>query len=158
MGRLATTISHEINNPLAAVTNLLYLIEQSVTDAPTVRYVEMALEEVGRISHIVADTLRFNRRSEIPSWEHASQILDSALSIYDGRLRQSGITLRRDYAEEDRLFCLASELRQVFANLIANALDAMRRDGKLIVRTRSSPTHEQEKLGCASASPIRGTA
>ncbi len=139
VGRLATTISHEINNPLAAVTNLLYLIEQSLTDAPTVRYVEMAQEEVGRISRIVTDTLRFSRRTEIPSWEHASQILDSALSIYDGRLRQSGITLRLDYAEADRLFCLSSELRQVFANLIANALDAMGRDGKLTVRMRPQP-------------------
>ena len=141
------------------MTNLLYLIEQSVTDAPTVRYVEMALEEVGRISHMVDERICAST-GEAKS-RHGSmrqQILDSALSIYDGRLRQSGITLRRDYAEEDRLFCLASELRQVFANLIANALDAMRRDGKLIVQTRSSPTHEQEKLGCASASPIRGTA
>lgn len=136
VGRLAATVAHEINNPLAAVTNLLYLIEQSVTDAATARYVKMALDEVGRISHIVTDTLRFNRQSEIPSWERVSQILDSALSIYDGRMRQSGITLRRDYAAADRVFCLSSGLRQVFANLTANALDAMGRDGKLIVRTR----------------------
>jgi two-component system CheB/CheR fusion protein len=72
----------------------------------------------------------------MPSWERLFQIVDSALAIYNGRLRQSGITLRCDYAGADRLFCLSSELRQVFANLIANALDAMQRDGKLIIRTR----------------------
>jgi len=136
VGRLAATISHEINNPLESITNLLYLIEQSLTDAPTVRYVKLAQQELERVSHIVTNTLRFNRRSDMPSWERASQILDSALALYDGRLRQSGIALRRDYAETDRLFCLSSELRQVFANLIANALDAMRRNGKLTVRTR----------------------
>ena len=136
VGRLAATVAHEINNPLAAVTNLLYLIEQSLTDAPTLGYVKMAMEEVDRVSHIVTYTLRFNRRTDIPSWEFVSQIIDSALAIYDVRLRQPGITLRRDYAEEDRVFCFSSELRQVFANLIANALDAMKRDGKLIIRTR----------------------
>lgn len=139
VGRQAATLAHEINNPLESVTNLLYLIEQSVTDAPTMRYVTMALEELERISQIVIHTLRFNRRGGMPSWERVSQILDSALAIYGGRLRASGITLRRDYAEADRLFCLASELRQVFANLIANALDATRRDGKLIIRTRPQP-------------------
>jgi len=136
VGRLATTVAHEINNPLAAVTNLLYLIEQSTTDATALRYAKTAMEEVERVSHIVMNTLRFNRRSDMPSWERVSSIFDSALAIYDGRLYQSGITLQRDYAEADRLFCLPSELRQVFANLIANAIDAMPRNGKLTVRTR----------------------
>ena len=136
VGRLAATVAHEINNPLAAVTNLLYLIEQSLTDAPTLGYVKLAMEEVNRVSHIVTNTLRFNRGSEMPSWERVSQIIDSALAIYDGRLRKAGILLRCDYAEADRLFCLSSELRQVFANLIGNALDAMRRDGELTIRTR----------------------
>ncbi|MGA9672189.1 MAG: ATP-binding protein [Terracidiphilus sp.] len=136
VGRLAATVAHEINNPLTAVTNLLYVIEQSLTDGPTLGYVKQAMEEVDRVSQIVTHTLRFNRRSGMPSWARVSQIVDSALAIYSGRLHQSGITLRRDYAEEDRLLCLSSELRQVFANLIANALDAMGSDGKLIVRTR----------------------
>jgi PAS domain S-box-containing protein len=147
VGRLAATVAHEINNPLTAVTNLLFLIEQSLTDAPTLAYVKLAMEEVARVSHIVTQTLRFNRRSDIPSWERVSQIVDSALAIYDGRLRQSGITLQRDYAEADSLFCLSSELRQVFANLIANALDAMQRDGKLIIRTRAQLHSRTGKMG-----------
>jgi signal transduction histidine kinase len=136
VGRLAATISHEINNPLEAVTNLLYLIEHSQTDAVTRRYVKMALEELDRVSRIVTQTLRFNRRSDAPSWERVSQILDSALAIYDGRLHNSGISLRREYADADRLYCFSSELRQVFANLISNALDAMGPGGELIIRTR----------------------
>jgi signal transduction histidine kinase len=147
VGRLAATVAHEINNPLAAVTNLLYLIEQSLSDAPTLRYVKLAMEEVDRVSHIVTHTLRFNRRSDMPSWERASQIVDSALAIYEGRQRQSGITLQRDYAEADRLFCHSSELRQVFANLIANALDAMQREGKLIIRTRPQLNPRTREVG-----------
>lgn len=147
VGRLAATISHEINNPLAAATNLLYLIEQSTTDEQTASRVKAALEELGRISEIVARTLGLSRRSDTPSWERVSQILDSALAIYDGRLRQSGIALRRDYAEADRLFCLASELRQVFANLITNALDAMPGKGKLIIRTRPQPHSRTGEAG-----------
>lgn len=147
VGRLATTVAHEINNPLAAVTNLLFLIEQSVTDTHTLSYVKRAIDEAERISHIVTHTLHFNRRSDIPSWERVSQILDSALALYDGRLRLSGIKLQRDYAEADRLFCLSSELRQVFANLIANALDAIQRDGKLIVRTRPQPHPQTAEAG-----------
>lgn len=139
VGRLAATIAHEINNPLAAVTNLLYVIEQSVTDPSTLLFVKQAMEEVERVSHIVAHTLRFNRGTDLPSWERLSQILDSALGIYDGRLRQNGVVLRRDYAPSDRLFCLPSGLRQVFANLVANALDAMQSDGKLTIRTRPQP-------------------
>lgn len=136
VGRLAATISHEINNPLESVTNLLYLIEQSLTDGPTLRQVKTAQEELERVKHIVMHTLRFNRRSDTPTWERVSQILDSALAIYGGRMRQSGVRLRRDYADADRVFCLSSELRQVFANLIANAIDAMQHDGRLTARTR----------------------
>ena len=136
VGRLATTVAHEINNPLAAVTNLLFLIEQSVTDTPTLRYVTLALEEVERASQIVTHTLRFNRESDVRSWERVSQIVDSALALYDARLRPSGVLLRRDYIETDRVFCFPSGLRQVFANLIANAIDALQNDGKLILRIR----------------------
>ena len=137
VGRLAATIAHEINNPLAAVTNLLYVIDQSVSDKSTRGYVKLAMEEVDRVSRIVTETLRFNRGSDVRSWERVSQIVDSALALYEVRLRQSGIALIRDYKEGDRLFCLPSGLRQVFANLIANAIDAMQRDGKLMVRIRS---------------------
>jgi PAS domain S-box-containing protein len=137
VGRLAATISHEIKNPLESVVNCLYLIEQSASDTSTVEYAKLALEELQRVSHIVTHTLRWNRQSDMRSWVRVSQILDSALALYDGRLRQTGITLQRDYAVADRLLCFPSGLRQVFANLIANAIDAMKHDGKLIVRTRT---------------------
>ena len=147
VGRLAATIAHEINNPLAAVINLLYLIEQSTTDPSMLAYVKQAMEEVNRISHIVGHTLRFNRGSDLWSWDRASHIVDSALALYDSRLRQSGIELRRDYADADRLFCHPSGLRQVFANLVANAIDAMQGEKRLIVRIRQQSHSRTGEMG-----------
>jgi PAS domain S-box-containing protein len=136
-GRLAATISHEINNPLESVTNLLYLIEHASTIQETKTYCQTAQAELARVSHIVTHTLRFNRQVNVAGEEKLSDLLDSAVAIYEGRLRHSGITLRRDYDESADMRRFGPELRQVFANLIGNAFDATRRTGILIVRTRS---------------------
>lgn len=136
VGRLAATISHEINNPLESVTNLLYLIEQGVTNEEARVYCRTAQAELARVSHIVTHTLRFNRQGSVTSEEKLSDLLDSALAIYEVRLRQSGITLQRDYDESAGIRCFAAELRQVFANLIGNSFDATRGSGRLIVKTR----------------------
>jgi len=98
--------------------------------------VRLAMTEVDRVSHIVAHTLQFNRGGDARSWERASHIIESAIGLFESRLRQSGVLLHRDYAANDRLFCLPKELRQVFANLIGNALDALQFGGKLILRSR----------------------
>ncbi len=147
VGRLAATVAHEINNPLAAVTNLLYMIEQSAPDTSTLGYAKLAMEEVARASQIVSRTLRFHRGSDDRSQERVSKIVDSALALYDVRLRQSGILLRRDYIEGDRISCFPSGLRQVFANLIANAIDAMQHEGKLIARIRSQQHARTRQAG-----------
>jgi signal transduction histidine kinase len=136
VGRLAATISHEINNPLESVTNLLYLIRTSTRDEECRRFTDLAEKELARVSHIVTHTLRFNRRTNSISEEKLSDLLDASLAIYDGRLRQSGVHLVRDYAPSASVVCFAAELRQVFANLIANAFDATKQGGTLIVRTR----------------------
>ncbi len=135
VGRLAATISHEINNPLEAVTNLLYLVHEGVSD-PTLReFTRTAQDELGRVSQIVTHTLQFNRQTQEASLERLSDLLESALAIYEARIRSSGVTVHRQYSAEDRLCCFASELRQVFANLIGNAFDATKRGGTLSLRT-----------------------
>ena len=145
VGRLAATISHEINNPLEAVTNLLYLIG-SETDMTTVQsYAATAQEELSRVSHIVTHTLTFNRHSSHATEERLSVLLDSALAIYEGRIRVSEIDLVRHYDAHDSVVCQASELRQVFTNFIGNAFDATRLGGKLALATRRrrhAPTGE----------------
>lgn len=137
VGRLAATISHEINNPLESVTNLLYLIEQEAAGESAKIYCQTAQAELARVSHIVTHTLRFNRQGNVAGEEKISDLLDSALAIYEARLRHSGITLHRDYRDSARVWCFGSELRQVFANLIGNAFDATRESGSLVLRTRT---------------------
>lgn len=137
VGRLAATISHEINNPLESVTNLLYLMEQEATSEAVKVYCRTAQTELSRVSHIVTHTLRFNRQGNVAGEEKLADLLDSALAIYEARLRHSGIHVRRDYRGSSQAWCFGSELRQVFANLIANAFDATREAGSLILKTRS---------------------
>jgi signal transduction histidine kinase len=142
VGRLASSISHEINNPLEAVTNLLFLIQQTATDDNSRMYCQLAQQELKRVSHIVTHTLRFNRQSHSASVERISELLDSALAIYEPRIKSSGSAVERDYVADDRVLCLGSELRQVFANLIGNAFDAARNGGgRLMLRTRESVSH-----------------
>lgn len=138
VGRLAASISHEINNPLESVTNLLYLIENNTQDEAARNFSRMAQDELARVSHIVTHTLRFNRQSVAVGPQKLSSLLESSVAIYEGRLKNSGITLDRAYADAMPVRCSATELRQVFANLISNAFDATRRGGRLTLRTRNA--------------------
>jgi len=138
VGRMASSISHEINNPLESVTNLLYLIEGTSTDQQSRAYTKTALEELARVSHIVTRTLQFNRPRGGPSRVNICELLDSAVAIYQGRLKHSGIVLCKDYGGEVYAECLSPEIRQVFANLIGNAFDATRPGGKIILRVREA--------------------
>jgi PAS domain S-box-containing protein len=137
-GRLAASVAHEINNPLEAVTNLLYLIRQEHLALPVSRYAEMAASEVARISAITQQTLRFYRQSTLPARTNVRDLLDSVLTLHAGRIGTLQVDLVREYQDELPLFCFAGELRQLFANLVTNALDAMTPGGgRLIVRARN---------------------
>jgi signal transduction histidine kinase len=136
VGRLAASISHEINNPLEAVTNLLYLIENNTQDATARQFSRTAQDELARVSHIVTHTLRFNRQSVALGEQMMSGLLESSVAIYEGRLKNSGVSLDRDYADTSRVYCSGSEIRQVFANLIGNSFDATKTGGRLVLRTR----------------------
>ena len=148
-GRLAASIAHEINNPLEAITNLLYLLSNHADLVEPARsYVEMAEHEVRRISEITQQTLRFYRQSTLPARTKLSELLDSVLSLHQGRLRNLGIKVEKKYDSTTDLYCFAGELRQVFANLIGNAIDAMPAGGRLVIRARRSRDWScPEKLG-----------
>jgi PAS domain S-box-containing protein len=138
-GRLAASIAHEINNPLEAITNLLYLLTNHADlQEPARSYVEMAEHEVRRIAEITQQTLRFYRQSTLPARANLAELLDSVLSLNQGRLRNLGIVVERGYDANTSLYCFAGELRQVFANLIGNAIDAMPAGGRLVLRARRS--------------------
>ncbi|WP_419805052.1 ATP-binding protein [Terriglobus sp.] len=138
VGKLASSISHEINNPLEAVTNLLYLVRLDDEISQQSRdYLETADRELARVSQVASQTLRFHRQSTRPTRVDASSLIQEVLLLYSARFGNFGIQVQRDYAPDAALTCYEGDIRQVLNNLIGNAIDAMRGDGgRLIVRTR----------------------
>jgi signal transduction histidine kinase len=135
VGRLAASISHEINNPLEAVTNLLYLVEQNARSTPVSQFAIKAQEELARVSHIVTQTLRFHRQSSGPQWIAVNELIEPAIGLLKGRIGNSNVQLDLQYRTDCRIFCRDGDVRQVLANLIGNAIDSMRAGGRLIVRS-----------------------
>jgi len=138
-GRLAASIAHEINNPLEAITNLLFLLRSYCgLQDPALNYVVMAEHEATRISEITQQTLRFYRQSTLPGRVRMGELLDSVLRLYPARINSLKLQVERRYDAELDIFCYAGELRQVFANLVGNAIDASSTNGRLILRARAS--------------------
>jgi signal transduction histidine kinase len=138
-GRLAASISHELNNPLEAVTNLLFLAKSHPSlDGHLRETLEIADKELQRLSHIASKSLKFYRQTTSPSSVQLSEILDSVLFFYEARLRLLNIRVEKDYAPASPVLCFSGEIQQVFTNLISNAIDAMPQGGKLELRVRSS--------------------
>lgn len=152
VGRLASSISHEINNPLEAVTNLLYLIahEPSLPE-PVIPFIETAQSELARVSEIARQALRFHRQSVSATWVTAESLVGAVLNLYRGRLVNSNIVIDASYQSQTPVLCFENDIRQVLTNLIANSIDAMRLGGRLIVRahdaTRFSKEHPQGQRG-----------
>jgi signal transduction histidine kinase len=143
-GRLAASIAHEINNPLEAITNLLFLIRKGKLDADSAGYADLAQHELARVSEITQQMLRFYRQSTLPILMNVCELLDSVLTLHQGRVASLHIEVVRRYGEDIRLFCFAGEVRQLFANLIGNALDAMMpRGGRLLLRVRYANAPKQ---------------
>ncbi len=137
VGRLASSIAHEINNPLESVTNLLYILETQVAGSETKALVGMAQEELARVSHIVTHTLRFHRQSTGRTEVELRSVFESVLALYRARLRACDIALDMQRVQDCSLLCYDGELRQIVANLIGNAFDAMRSGGgRMVLRCR----------------------
>ncbi len=130
--RLAATVAHEINNPLEAMGNLVFLA-RSVPDTPaaTVEYLTFAEEQLERVSHITKQTLAFYRESR--KWEtiHMEQIVESALKLYSNKLENKQIKVEKNFSECPSLVGSLGELKQVIANLISNAADAVGARGRI---------------------------
>jgi signal transduction histidine kinase len=140
-GRLAASIAHEINNPLASVTNLLYLIETSSSLDDAKKHTEVAARELARVSQIVTQMLRFYHEPSKPAYVHIPAILDSAITHYQPRLTHAEIVVEKDFRECSPILAMAGELRQVVLNLIGNALDAIGQAGTLKVRAANAREH-----------------
>jgi PAS domain S-box-containing protein len=138
-GRLATSIAHEINNPLEAVTNLLYLLRhQPSLDEEAMGYANLAQQEISRVAEMTQQTLRFYRQSTLPVVANIGELLESVLTLFTGRMLALLIKVSRKIGPDLDLYCFSGELRQVFANLIGNAIDAMAQGGHLWLSVRRS--------------------
>jgi PAS domain S-box-containing protein len=132
-GRMASTIAHEVNNPLEAVTNLLYLLRPSVTDAAGIEYLETAESEIARVSHIAKQTLGFYREHTTASSSSVAELLQHAITIYEPRCALNGITIEKSLYSVDKVMLRRGEMMQVISNLIANSMYAMPAGGTLSV-------------------------
>jgi PAS domain S-box-containing protein len=138
-GRLAATIAHEINNPLAAVTNLLYLLRQSeFWDEKSRWYVAQAERELARVAHVARQTLGFYRDTTSPRLVNLSKTVEEVVSLYLPRIETRKIRLASDFDQRAQVMGLAGEIRQVISNLVANAIDALEEGGALTIRVHRS--------------------
>ena len=136
-GRLAASIAHEINNPLEAVTNLLFLarLDDSIS-GNTRNLLEVADRELQRLSHITARSLKFYRQRTAASLTSLEDLMDSVLFFHETEMRMRGIELERRYRPAPRAVCLAGEIQQVLTNLISNAIQASEERDRVVVGVR----------------------
>lgn len=125
-GRLAASIAHEINNPLEAITNLLFLARQGRGDGEKDHYLDQAQDELRRVSSLTTQSLRFYRQTSQPRAVRVSDIAQAVLDMYSAKLKAAAIDAHLESRSEDSIVCLDSELRQVISNLVSNAMDAMK--------------------------------
>ena len=134
-GRMAATVAHEINNPLEAVTNLVYLAKRDLSNTDRVAgYLEMASRELDRVAHITRQMLGFYRDTSSPVRFNVAETIDDLLLLYEKRFESRRIKVLKQYDKEIEIIALAGEVRQAFSNLITNAIDAMPNGGTLVVK------------------------
>ncbi len=137
-GRLAASIAHEINNPLEAITNCLYLLSKTELPEESRTYLDLAQKELDRVAKITVQTLRFYRRSTRPSRTDVHELIESVVGLFESRLTALQIQVVRQFGANPLLLAHDGEIRQVIVNLIGNAIDAMPCGGRILVRTAAS--------------------
>jgi signal transduction histidine kinase len=138
VGRLASSIAHEINNPLESVTNLIYLAQVAETLDESRSYLTTAEIELRRAAAITSQTLRFHRQATNPQLMNVRDLNDTVLSIYQGRISNAHVRIEHRTRSRRKVHCFDGEIRQVISNLISNALDVMPSGGRLCVREREA--------------------
>ena len=138
-GRMAASIAHEINNPLEAIMNTLYLA-RTTPDVPAValEYMDIADGELMRIAHITRQTLGFYREFTAATSNSVAALFDSVVNLLQAKIRSNGAQIEQQCEKDLRVMGIAGELRQVFANLLANSLDAIGQNGRILLRAAPS--------------------
>ena len=135
-GRMAASIAHEINNPLESLMNLIYLARQnSPHNSKAHQYLATAEEELERVSHIARQTLGYYRDTGSPAALYIHHLLENVLTVYQSKLISTNITTDMEFNDPEKIVVRKGEMLQVFSNIIANAIDAMSRGGRLTICT-----------------------
>jgi PAS domain S-box-containing protein len=150
-GRIAASIAHEINNPLEAVTNCMYLMSQAEMDGTARKFLQLAERELDRVVHITTQTLRFYRQSTRPVETDVHELFETVIALYEARLRSNSITVIRRFGDIPPVVVFDGEVRQVLANLVGNAIDAMlpQQGGRLMLCTRPARNWSTGREGIA---------
>jgi PAS domain S-box-containing protein len=139
VGRMAAAIAHEINNPLGAVTNLLFLVK-GINDLPESarQYLDMADAELRRIAHITRQSLGFYRESNAPAPTSVNEVLESAVDLLKSKINAKQAVIEKQWAKNVEITAVAGELRQVFSNLLVNSLEAIGKKGIIKMRVSTA--------------------
>ena len=149
VGRVASSMAHEINNPLESVTNLLYLSRQNAVNPEVKQWLDEAEIELRRISIIANQTLRFHKQSTKPQAITCLSLFSTTLNLYESRLKNAGIVVEKRKRANEPIACFEGDIRQVLSNVITNAIDAMPLGGRLIVRSRQATEWRTGRKGLA---------
>ncbi|MGB6133553.1 MAG: ATP-binding protein [Acidobacteriaceae bacterium] len=150
MGRVAGIIAHEINNPLEAITNAFYLLRNHPSlDEEARYYASLAEQELSRVSHITRQTLSFYRESRQPINVSLPELIDNVVELQQRPILLNGINLQKKYSADAVLRGFPGELRQIFLNLIGNAIQAMPSGGRLRLRVSDAVDWGTQRRGLA---------
>jgi PAS domain S-box-containing protein len=147
VGRLAATVAHEINNPLEAVTNLVYLAKNRADSHEVRGHLDAIEEELDRISHLTRQTLGFYRETQAPSAVRVGQMLDQLISFFAMRAGKRGIEIQPEIRQDPEINAVAGEIRQLIANLLSNSIDAVGSGGAIRIRVGTIRSNGQDSEG-----------
>jgi PAS domain S-box-containing protein len=137
-GRMAAAIAHEINNPLEALVNLIFLARQSIpADGKAHDYLVTAEGELERVSHIARQTLGYYRDTGSPAEVYLHDLIANVLTVYNSKLMSIGVSTDMRFNDLQKIIVSKGEMLQIFSNIIANAIDAMPQGGVLSISARN---------------------
>ena len=158
VGKLAATVAHEINNPLESVVNLVYLARTSADDPSKVtEYLRMAEDELIRVAHLTKQTLGFYREQADPLPVRLGELLRQLIFVFSSRARNKRVKVDLELADDPEIRVNAGEIRQLFANLLSNSIDACGLDGSIRIRVSRHFNHRVRCHGLRVAFADTGT-
>jgi PAS domain S-box-containing protein len=137
VGRLAATIAHEINNPLEAVTNLVYLAKHTSVSNDTRDFLSGAEEELARISQLTKQTLGYYRETKKAAPMRVGQLVDQLVPVFAARTRNKAVDIRTEIRDDPEIYAVSDDIRRLITNLVNNSIDAVSQGGQ--IRVRVSP-------------------